>query len=116
NQVLNGRPLPNAPLWTAQAGVQYAFDLGNHQSLTPRVDYSLVGSRWATVFQTVPGDFLQEQNLLNAQLIYDYSDTLAFTAYATNVTNDHYVTLQLLGNLGMPGPPRQFGIRVYKSF
>jgi len=116
NQVLNGRPLPNAPLWTAQAGVQYAFDLGNHQTLTPRVDYSLVGSRWATVYEVVPGDFLQEQNILNAQLIYDYSDTLAFTAYATNVTNDHYVTLQLLGNLGMPGPPRQFGIRVYKSF
>jgi iron complex outermembrane receptor protein len=116
NQVLNGRPLPNAPLWTAQAGVQYAFDLGSHQTLTPRVDYSLVGSRWATVYEVVPGDFLQEQNILNAQLIYDYSETLAFTAYATNVTNDHYVTLQLLGNLGMPGPPRQFGIRVYKSF
>ena len=116
NQVLNGRPLPNAPLWTAQAGVQYAFDLGNHQSLTPRVDYSLVGSRWATVYEVLPGDFLQEQNILNAQMIYDYSNTLSFTAYATNVTNDHYVTLQLLGNLGMPGPPRQFGLRVYKSF
>jgi iron complex outermembrane receptor protein len=96
--------------------VQYAFDLGNHQALTPRVDYALVGSRWATVYEVLPADFLQEQNLLNAQLIYDYSPTLSFTAYATNVTNDHYVTLQLLGNLGMPGPPRQFGIRVYKSF
>jgi iron complex outermembrane receptor protein len=116
NQVLNGRPLPNAPLWTAQAGVQYAFDLGHQQRLTPRLDYSLVGSRWATVYEVVPGDFLQEQNILNAQMIYDYSDTLSFTAYGTNVTNDHYVTLQLLGNLGMPGPPRQFGIRVYKSF
>lgn len=116
NQNLTGRSLPNAPLWTAQAGVQYAFDLGNHQSLTPRVDYALVGSRWATVYQVLPGDFLQEQNLLNAQVIYDYSPTLSFTAYATNVTNDHYVTLQLLGNLGMPGPPRQFGIRAYKSF
>jgi len=116
NQVLNGRPLPNAPLWTAQAGVQYAVELGNQQTLTPRLDYSLVGSRWATVYQVAPGDFLQEQNILNAQVIYDYSPTLSFTAYGTNVTNDHYVTLQLLGNLGMPGPPRQFGIRVYKSF
>ena len=116
NQMLNGRPLPNAPLWTAQAGVQYEFNLGNHQVLTPRLDYSLVGSRWATVFETVPGDFLQEQNILNAQLKYDYSDTLAFTLFGTNITNDHYVTLQLLGNLGMPGPPRQFGIRAYKSF
>jgi iron complex outermembrane receptor protein len=116
NQVLNGRPLPNAPLWTAQAGVQYAIDMGNQQTLTPRLDYALVGSRWATVYQVLPADFLQEQNILNAQVIYDYSPTLSFTAYGTNVTNDHYVTLQLLGNLGMPGPPRQFGIRVYKSF
>ena len=116
NQILNGRPLPNAPLWTAQAGVQYAFDMGNQRTLTPRLDYALVGSRWATVYQVPPGDFLQEQNILNAQVIYDYSPTLSFTAYGTNVTNDHYVTLQLLGNLGMPGPPRQFGIRVYKSF
>jgi iron complex outermembrane receptor protein len=116
NQVLNGRPLPNAPLWTAQVGVQYAIDMGNQQSLTPRLDYALVGSRWATVYQVLPADFLQEQNILNAQLIYAYSPTLSFTAYGTNVTNDHYVTLQLLGNLGMPGPPRQFGIRVYKSF
>jgi iron complex outermembrane recepter protein len=115
-QDLTGRPLPNAPLWTAQAGVQYAFQMGNQQSLTPRLDYALVGSRWATVYQVAPGDFLQEQNILNAQVIYDYSPTLSFTAYGTNVTNDHYVTLQLLGNLGMPGPPRQFGIRVYKSF
>jgi iron complex outermembrane receptor protein len=115
-QVLDGRPLPNAPLWTAQAGVQYAFEMGNHQTLTPRLDYAFVGSRWATVYQVLPGDFLQEQNILNAQVIYDYSPTLSFTAYGTNVTNDHYVTLQLLGNLGMPGPPRQFGIRVYKSF
>jgi iron complex outermembrane receptor protein len=115
-QTLTGRPLPNAPLWTAQAGIQYAFDLGAGQKLTPRVDYGLVGSRWATVFQVPPGDFLAEQNIFNAQVKYDASESLAFTAYATNVTNDHYVSLQLLGNLGMPGPPRQFGIRVSKSF
>jgi iron complex outermembrane receptor protein len=108
--------LPNAPLWTAQAGVEYAFALGNRGTLTPRVDYGLVGSRWATVFQVPPGDFLAEQNIFNAQVKYDASESLAFTAYGTNVFNDHYVALQLLGNLGMPGPPRQFGIRVSKSF
>jgi iron complex outermembrane recepter protein len=115
-QMLDGRPLPNAPLWTAQAGIQYAVDLGGRQTLTPRLDYGLVGSRWATVFQVPPGDFLAEQNIFNAQLKYDASETLAFTLYGTNVFNDHYVTLQLLGNLGQPGPPRQFGIRVSKSF
>jgi iron complex outermembrane receptor protein len=115
-QTLSGRPLPNAPLWTAQAGIQYALELGAHQTLTPRVDYGLVGSRWATVFQVPPGDFLAEQNIFDAQVKYDASESLAFTVYGTNVFNDHYVSLQLLGNLGQPGPPRQFGIRVSKSF
>jgi hypothetical protein len=49
-------------------------------------------------------------------LKWDYSDSLNFTLYGTNITNDKYVTLQLLGNLGMPGTPREFGIRAYKSF
>jgi iron complex outermembrane receptor protein len=115
-QNLSGRPLPNAPLWTAQAGVQYALAMPGNQTLTPRVDYGLVGSRWATVFQVAPGDFLAEQNIFNATLTYDPSSTLKITGYITNALNDHYVALQLLGNLGMPGPPRQFGIRASKSF
>jgi len=115
-QPLTGRPLPNAPLWTVQAGVQYAFALEGNQTLTPRLDYGMVGSRWATVFEVPPGDFLQEQNIFNATVKYDPSQTLSIELYGTNITNDHYVALQLLGNLGMPGPPRQFGIRASKSF
>jgi iron complex outermembrane receptor protein len=115
-QNLSGRPLPNAPMWTAQAGVQYALAMPGNQTLTPRVDYGLVGSRWATAFQVAPGDFLAEQNIFNATLTYDPSSTLKITGYITNALNDHYVALQLLGNLGQPGPPRQFGIRASKSF
>src|SRR3977135_1936926 len=101
---------------TAPDGIKDAVDHGANPTPTPRVDYGLVGSRWATVFQVPPGDFLTEQNIFNAQLKYDPSDSLAITAYATNLFDMHYVALQLLGNLGMPGPPRQFGIRVSKSF
>ena len=54
--------------------------------------------------------------MLGAQLMYDPSDSLKITAYGTNLLDQHYVALQLLGNLGQPGPPRQFGIRVSKSF
>lgn len=115
-QTLTGRPLPNAPRWTAQAGIEYAFAVGDRGTLTPRLDYGLVGSRWATAFQVEPGDFLVEQNVFNAQLRYDPSRSLAITAYATNLFDKHYVALQLLGNLGMPTPPRQFGIRASMSF
>ncbi len=115
-QVMTGRALPNAPMWTAQVGIQYVLALPGNQTLTPRVDYGLVGSRWATVFQVPPGDFLAEQNIFNATIKYEVGGGLAFTLYGTNLTNDHYVATQLLGNLGMPGPPRQFGIRIFKSF
>jgi iron complex outermembrane receptor protein len=115
-QNLTGRPLPNAPKWTAQLGVQYAFDLGDGQTLTPRLDYGLVGPRWATVFQVSPFDRLAAQNLFNAQIVYHPADTWEVTAYGTNIFNLHYVSTQLLGNIGFPGPPAQYGIRVAKSF
>jgi iron complex outermembrane receptor protein len=113
---VTGRPLPNAPKWTAQVGVQYAFDLGEGQTLTPRVDYGLVGARWATVFQVDPFDRLAAQNIFNAQIAYVPSESWQITAYGTNIFNLHYVATQLLGNLGYPGAPAQYGIRVSKSF
>ncbi|MEI9988443.1 MAG: TonB-dependent receptor [Rhizomicrobium sp.] len=113
---VTGRPLPNSPKWTAQLGLQYAFDLGNDQTLTPRIDYGLTGARWATVFEDDPVDRLAAQNLFNAQLTYTPDDTWRVTAYGTNIFNLHYVSTQLLGNLGFPGPPAQYGIRVSKSF
>ncbi|MEI9994305.1 MAG: TonB-dependent receptor [Rhizomicrobium sp.] len=115
-QDLTGRMLPNAPHWTAQFGVQYAFDLGEDQTLTPRLDYGLAGSRWANAFEVSPGDRLMAQNIVNAQITYDAVDHWEITAYGTNIFDLHYATLQLLGNLAMPGAPAQFGIRVAKSF
>jgi iron complex outermembrane receptor protein len=115
-QDVTGRALPNAPKWTAQAGIQYVFNLQGHQTLTPRLDYGLVGARWTTVFQESPGDYLTAQNIFNAQMIYSPSDSWKITAYATNLLDLHYVSTAFLGNLGFAGPPRQFGIRVGKTF
>jgi iron complex outermembrane receptor protein len=115
-QGLTGRPLPNAPRWTAHAGVQYTFALGVLQSLTPRVDYSYTDARWATVFEVDPYDHLYAQNVTNADLTYDGPDNWQVTAYATNLFDLHYVSTQLLANLGYAGPARQVGVRVLKSF
>jgi iron complex outermembrane recepter protein len=115
-QTLTGRPLPNAPSWTAQAGIQYAFAFGGGQILMPRVDYGFVGSRWATVFEVNPADRLIAENIFNAELMYEPSDSWKITAYATNLFDMHYVALQLLASLGQPGPPREYGIRLNKSF
>lgn len=115
-QNLTGRQLPEAPHWTGQVGVQYAFDLGGDQTLTPRVDYGLVGSKWGSVFEVPSEDKMDAQNIVNAQLIYDRPDNWEITAYVTNAFDLHYVATELLGNLGFAGPPRQFGIRVSKAF
>ena len=96
--------------------MQYTFAVGVLQSLTPRVDYSYTDARWATVFEVDPYDHLYAQNITNADLTYDGPDNWQVTAYATNLFNLHYVSTQLLANLGYAGPPRQVGVRVLKSF
>jgi iron complex outermembrane receptor protein len=115
-QNLSGHSLPEAPHWTAQFGVQYAFDLGNSQTLTPRVDYGLVGSKWGSVFEVASEDHMNAENIFNAQLVYDRPDNWEITAYATNLFDLHYVATELLGNLAFAGPPRQFGLRISKAF
>ncbi|HWD28541.1 MAG TPA: TonB-dependent receptor [Rhizomicrobium sp.] len=120
-QNLSGRALPNAPKWTAQFGAQYVFDLGDEQTLTPRLDYGFVSGRWGSVFQIsgnplLPDDRLGAQNLLNGQLAYNFGEDWQAVLYGTNLTDLHYVSTELLGKLGFPGAPRQFGIRVTRSF
>jgi iron complex outermembrane receptor protein len=121
-QNLSGRALPNAPKWTAQVGVQYVFDLGGGQTLTPRLDYGFVSGRYGSVFQltgnppTLPDDRLAAQNLLNGQVTYDFDEDWRGVVYGTNLTDQHYVSTELLGKLGFPGAPRQFGVRVTRSF
>jgi iron complex outermembrane receptor protein len=120
-QNLSGRALPNAPKWTAQFGVQYTFDLGGEQTLTPRLDYGFVSGRWGSVFQItgnplLPDDQLAGQSLLNGQLTYDFDQDWQAVAYGTNLTDLHYVSTELLGKLGFAGPPRQFGIRITRTF
>jgi iron complex outermembrane receptor protein len=114
-QTLTGRPMPNAAPWTANFGAQYDFHLASGDVLTPRLDYGMLASRWATAFEFPVFDKLSAQNLVNAQLTYAHQDW-RLTAYATNLTDLHYVSSLSLGNLANAGPPRQYGVRVSKSF
>ncbi|HEY2480578.1 MAG TPA: TonB-dependent receptor, partial [Caulobacteraceae bacterium] len=113
---LAGRNQTYAPTWTAQLGVQYTFNLPNGATLSPRLDYGYVSSRWATLFEVAPEDYLGPQSLFNAQLTYQRPDNWRVTLYVTNLFDEHYVSAQALDNLGIPGPPRQFGVRLAKSF
>jgi iron complex outermembrane receptor protein len=122
---ISGNQMVFSPHLTANAGVQYAFDLGNGNTLTPRIDYAFVDGQETSVF-AVPGlDGLSARNIVNALLTYTMQDNWMVEAYATNLNNDHYTAAYATGlgilpgtsaNLRYAGPPRQFGIRIAKYF
>jgi iron complex outermembrane recepter protein len=115
-QNLTGREQPNAPKWTAQFGVQYVYDLPGNATLTGRADYAYISSRWSGLFDYFPGNFLPADQLVNAQLVYARPDNWSVTLYGTNLFNLQYAASGTLGTLAIAGPPRQFGVRVMKSF
>jgi iron complex outermembrane recepter protein len=114
-QNLTGKQQPNAPRWTAQVGLQYLIHMAGSDSLASRLDYGMISSRWATVFEVRPTDHLATQSLLNGQLTYRHRQW-DVALYGTNILNRRYVAALVEGNLGLAGPPRQFGLRVSRSF
>lgn len=115
---LTGEENVYAPTWTFNGGLQYIFPVGEGDTLTPRIDYAYQSAQWPSVFRTgAPGSVprIGARNLVNAQLSYGLGDTWVFTAYATNLFDLHYVAAENV-SLRYAGPPRQFGIRVDKSF
>ena len=112
---LQGNDTPNAPSFTANMGVQYAFSLNNGDTLTPRFAYSHTDASWANLFENAAlGDRLSSRDLVNMQLSYEHQDWL-LTAYTTNMTDEHYVAA-VNTSLRFAGPPRQYGLRLRKAF
>jgi iron complex outermembrane receptor protein len=112
---LGGREQTYAPNATFNVGAQYDLKLGNGDTITPRVNFGHIAPQWATLFENPAlGDRLGERNILNAQLAYTRG-TLTLTAYATNLTDQHYVGA-LNSNLYFAGPPRQYGVKLFKAF
>jgi len=112
---LTGRRQTYAPNFTFNAAAEYTLHLGSNDTLTPRVNYGHVGGQWATLFERPAlGDKLEARNLVNAQLAWQHGSWTT-TAYGTNLTNQHYVGA-LNSGLDFAGPPRQYGIRVQKTF
>jgi iron complex outermembrane receptor protein len=112
---LAGRNQPYAPNLTYSVGGQYTFQLSHGDTLVPRVNFGHVSGQWATLFQDVAlGDRLGPRNILGAQLAWSHGGLVA-TLYGTNLTDQHYIgAVQSL--LRFAGPPRQYGIRLMKTF
>ncbi len=112
---LKGHPQTYAPSLTANLGIEYKFELGGGDTLTPRLSYSHMGPQWATLFDNRSyGDRLGVRNMLGAQLEWKHGDYI-LTAYGTNLTDSHYVAA-MNSNLNYAGSPRQYGIRLLKVF
>jgi iron complex outermembrane recepter protein len=112
---LKGHPQTYAPSLTANINIEYKFEIGGGDWLTPRLSYSHQGIQWATLFDNPKlGDKLGVRNLLGAQLEWKHGDYI-ITAYGTNLTNLHYVSA-MESNLTFGGAPRQYGIRLMRAF
>jgi iron complex outermembrane receptor protein len=112
---LEGREQTYAPNFTFNAGAEYRIPLSETSSLTPRVNYGHIAGQWATLFENPAlGDRLEPRNIVNAQLEWAMG-TFSVTAYATNLTNQHYPGA-LNSGLYFAGPPRQYGVKVMKAF
>jgi len=112
---LSGHEQTYAPNFTFNLGAQYEFKLDGGDTLTPRVNYGHEGAQWATLFEDAGyGDRLGQRNILDAQLSWTHADYV-LTLYSTNLNDQHYVGA-LNSGLDFAGPPRQYGIRLTKSF
>tara|TARA_A100001391_G_scaffold1033_3_gene1417 strand:- start:5795 stop:8026 length:2232 start_codon:yes stop_codon:yes gene_type:complete len=112
--VAGGGPNLFSPEWSFNAGAQYEFLLSDAASLTPRINYAYVGSRWTNLFYDPQLDLLGSRGLLSAMVTLRYNDW-AIEAYGTNLTDEEYVSGQS-GNNEFYGAPREFGVRASVRF
>ncbi len=112
---LSGHPQTYAPTFTFDIGGQYVARLGSIGTLTPRVNYAHIGRQWTTLFDNdAYADHLAARNLLTAQLAFQH-DEWGVTAYGANLTDQHY-TSAIISGLRFAGAPRQYGIRLARTF
>ena len=109
-----GGPNLFSPKWSYNAGIQYEMPLADSVSLTPRLNYAYVGSRWTNLIYSPTLDYLRGRGLLSAQVTLRYEDW-TIEGYATNLTNKAYVSGQS-GNNEFYGAPREFGVRLSTRF
>jgi iron complex outermembrane receptor protein len=112
---LDGNEQTYAPNFTFNIGMQYQFGMGEKSTFTPRINYGHVSEQWATLFENeARGDQVEARNILNAQFAWQSGDFVT-TLYGTNLSDQHYVGAVNSG-LRFAGAPRQFGLRVMKTF
>jgi iron complex outermembrane recepter protein len=113
-----------APSWTGSAGAQYAIDLGNLGTLTPRLDVNFQSTTYFSA--TEPNDPYAQQPgyaMVNARLTWQpLNHKWSVSGAVTNLGDLLYYTQKVDGRTGFGtaygtvGEPREFTITVRRSF
>ena len=114
-QTATGGPNLYSPKWSFNAGVEYRISLPNGMSLTPRANYSYVGSQYTSLSYSPLTDYLPSRGLLSALATLRLPQAWNVELYGTNLANKVYVSGQF-ANEEFFGAPRQYGVRVSKTF
>ncbi len=114
-QDLQGRTLPYAPQWTANAGATYGISTAaGRLALTGQ--YAYTSTAYATLFQLAPRDLLGSHSLINATASMTFNNRIRLELYGTNLNNALYAAGTIGNNSAVWGAPRQYGARIGYAF
>ena len=117
--VPSGTRLPFSPEWTANAGIQYQFVIGEG-TLTPRLQVNYLDKQYAVIFENA-NSIVPSHETLDFRLTYDPSKAFEIQGYVTNLTNKTYIAAQIQDSSSanggiIYGAPRQYGVRLVARF
>jgi iron complex outermembrane receptor protein len=111
---LSGESEPLSPELSVSADIDYAIPVGGDgNTLTPKVTYSYQAKQYASLIQIAYNE-IPEHSIWGATLTYKAGPWLS-QLYVDNLSNETYINGNS-GNNVYYGNPRQFGIRVNRTF
>jgi iron complex outermembrane recepter protein len=112
----SGGPNLYSPEWTYNIGAQYRFLLADQFSVTPRLNFSYVGSQFVGLTYSRTQDELPARGLLSALVTFKIGAHWNAELYGTNLTDKVYPVGQIDTNYFIYGAPRQYGGRIGYEF
>jgi iron complex outermembrane receptor protein len=117
-QDLSGNQLPRTPEWAFTLGAEYAIELGEAGTLTPRIDYVWKDESYMSGFNR-EAYVIPSYDRTNLRLRYDSPNGRWYTdAFVLNLDDDADIMFRLpkaFGPESVEGgvaPPRTFGLRI----
>jgi len=120
--IAKGSTAPYTPAWKWSLGAQYRWQLGNGQTLTPRVDVAYVDKQFTNT-NNLERSAIDSHRVANARLTWRSTDnnlevagevTNMFNKYYYNTVYDAYDRAGVVS--GSPAHPREWAITLKKRF